>query len=81
MKLRAVLTGVEEEDDEEEDMWEEEEEDRATLSEDEEEEVVLGKVFSRLFHAAWPLFTSSVFSLLSLVTGRWFGLVRTLPSQ
>lgn len=87
VKLRAVLTGVEEDEDEEEDedMWEEEEEDGAALSEEEEEEEVLGKGLSGLLqecvHAAWPGFTSCVFSFSSLVTGRWFGLVRTPSSE
>lgn len=85
MKLRAVLTGVEEDDDdEEEDMWDEEEEEGAALSEEEEEEV-LGNGFSGLLqecvHAVWPCFASCVFFLPSLVTGRWFGLVRTPSSE
>lgn len=47
VKLRAVLTGVEEEEEEEE-RWEEEDEDGATRSEEEEEEVVLGYCLSGL---------------------------------
>lgn len=48
VKLRAVLTGVEEEEDEEEERWEEEEDDGATRSEEEEEEEVFGKCLSGL---------------------------------
>lgn len=48
VKLRAVLTGVEEEEEEEEERWEEEDEDGATRSEEEEEEVVLGYCLSGL---------------------------------
>lgn len=50
VKLRAVLTGVEEEEEEEEERWEEEEEDGATRSDEEEEEEVFGKCFSGLLH-------------------------------
>ena len=91
VKLRAVLTGVEDEDEEEEeeDRWEEEDEDGATLSEEEEEEEVLGNSFSGLLqdcvHAAWPAFRSTLspsceHPFSPLFTGRWFGLVREPPS-
>lgn len=87
MKLRAVLTGVEEDEEEEEERWEEEEEEGAMRSEEDEEEEVLGICLSRLLHecchAARPLFTSALSppdgSSFSLFTGRWFGLTGAPP--
>lgn len=51
VKLRAVLTGVDDEEEEEEERWEEEEEEGATRSEEEEEEEVLGNCLSGLLQA------------------------------
>lgn len=94
MKLRAVLTGVEDEDEDEEEeeeevvRWEEDEEDGAMRSEEDEEEEVLGICLSGLLHeccqAARPLFPSALSppdaSSFSLFTGRWFGLTGAPPS-
>lgn len=85
VKLRAVLTGVEEEEEEEEERWEEEDEDGARWSEEDEEEEVFGSCFSGLLedwdHTAWPAFISTfsppcVSAFSPLFTGRWFGLGR-----